>query len=259
MVSRKKEHLSPDEVDKIVKKIKERYRDFMIEYMRPDTVRLIDLFEERYIQALKARIDLTDFVYAEVMTIDELFRQEKQKEGKVVPREKKQETGPDLADRVLEEFRKRIEPYPDAPLPPSVPFEIRKLFGALMEFERQYWHRIQNMVRKYFPAYYASMRAALETRIFHFCTSNMEGFPPRISRYCAMFTRFPRNYKLIDKEEKACLAETSSLLQEVLSELTALDNVPQMEPEEKEVIAGSRTNINNILYDFRLKDLSQLL
>ena len=56
--------LTPDEITKVVAKIRQRYDEYIFKYFRPKTVKFA--FEERYAEVLQKRMDISTFLMAEI-------------------------------------------------------------------------------------------------------------------------------------------------------------------------------------------------
>ncbi len=247
--------LSEEEVEQAVKKIRQLYDDYIITFTKP--FRLKNQFEDRYFEARKSRIDLTHFVIAEIEVVRRLKHNEEQKlieqEEKRFKKRTKSKGSRGLADRVLEQHRKQIEKYPDLKMDPRASYEIKKLFGALDSFERQYWPPFETLLRRLYPSYYANPRIDLEPRMYALCPG-AGAAPPIISRYEALLLRIPRSMNDVEWEEKRLVVEAAFLLHhlsKVISELPLAD----CSEEEKETVEKAKGFVHTLIEDFRLKDL----
>ncbi len=133
MVSRK---LTPGEISSTVEKIRKKYDDYIIKYFKPRSLR--DAFETRYIKALRAGVDVSSFLLAEISAIEELTSREEQR-IQAGPARPPAEKEPSFADRVLEENRKTISQYADIPFHNDAGEEVRRLVGALTGLLRDRW------------------------------------------------------------------------------------------------------------------------
>lgn len=247
--------LSDEEVEQAIRKIRQLYDDYIITFTKP--FRLKNLFEDRYFEARKSRIDLTRFVLAELEVIRKLKRRE---EERLIEREekrfKKRASGGSavgLADRVLEQHRKQIERYPDLPMDTRASYEIAKLFGALDLFEKQYWPPLESVLRRVYPSTYANPRIDLEPRIYALCPGAGKS-PPIISRYDALLLRMPRGRNDVEWEEKRLVVEAAFLLHHLSSVIAGLP-AEDISDEDRKTVEMVREFVHILIADFRLKDL----
>lgn len=253
--------LSDEEIRRAVGKIRHQYDDYIVTYTKP--FRLKKEFDDRYYQALRSRIDLSGFVLAELEVIRELKKKEEvrriedyeRRHHKVAPHEhgKTPTESSGLADRVLAKHRKQIEAYPDLPLDPRGAFEIKKLFGALGAFERDYWPPFESVLRHLYPAYYSNPRIELEPRIYALCPGPGT-IPPILSRYEALLLRLPRGLHDIEWEEKRLVTEAAYFLHQVIDVINRLP-VLYCTEEERVTVEKTKEFVHILIADFRLKDL----
>ena len=64
----KRKRLSDSEIRSTVDKIRKRYGDYMVQFEKERSA--LDAFEERYIQAMRARLELALFLHAEMTVIE---------------------------------------------------------------------------------------------------------------------------------------------------------------------------------------------
>ena len=76
----KKKKLGPIEVEAAVNGIRKKYNDLIVEYMKPKIIK--DSFEDRYISALRARVDMGNFIFTEIQVVSKLIKDEKEKQQK---------------------------------------------------------------------------------------------------------------------------------------------------------------------------------
>ena len=66
------EKLSPEEITRVVAKIRKRYEDYIYKFFKPKTV--LFAFEERYLEALQRKTDVSTFLMAEISAVEELIK-----------------------------------------------------------------------------------------------------------------------------------------------------------------------------------------
>ena len=142
----KKNKLSSIEVEAAVNGIRKKYNDLIVEYMKPKVIK--DSFEDRYISALRARVEMGNFIYTEILVVSKLIKDEKEKQQqsqiKKLKRLQAAKTHMDnqhmsVADRIFDKNRDKIRKYQGIGLDDLDAFEINKLYGAMKFFELNYW------------------------------------------------------------------------------------------------------------------------
>ena len=248
--------LSEEEVEQAIRKIRALYDEYIISFTKP--FRLKNEFEDRYFEARKSRIDLTRFVLAELEVIRQLKKREEEKlleaeEKRFKRRARAKAQTLNLADRVLEQHRKQIEKYPELPMDARASYEIKKLFGALNLFEKEYWPPIESLLRHIYTSHYANPRVDLEPRIYALCPGAGSS-PPILSRYEALLLRIPRSMNDVEWEEKRLVLEAAFLLHAVDRVLEALP-LEDCTDDERAIVEKARDFVHILITDFRLKDL----
>lgn len=248
--------LSAREVEQAIEKIREGYDHYMVKYMKDHRAR--DAFEQRYLDALKARIDLDRFIAEELGWLKRL-EEEAQQEGRQAEesRKKSKNEKNDFADRVLEELRARIEGYPNIGLEVDEVYEVDKLFGAVAQFEREYWPALDRIYRKLYPSRYTGPRVVLETRLFELSEPTSGRLPAQLHTLQSLLGRFPRNYKEIGREAKQCILAASFFLHTIKNELASLDEEAGLGEREKKTVEKALDFVHTVIEDFRLTDLKE--
>ena len=252
----KRKRLSDAEIRLAVDKIRKRYGDYMVQFMKDRSV--LDSFEERYIQAMRARLDLALFLHAEKSVAEELCKNEQERinaeQQRALQAKKQKEESKSYADRILEENKRRIAKYPPLQIHPDASEEVERLFGCLYTLEREYWPDIEKYMRSAYTTSVLSPRMRLEQRILALCTPAVDGLPPRLSRYRSLFDWVPRNGFEIEKEGKKCLLDAAFFLHDLLDVLKEMKESGNLEPREQKNVDNLLGYVHTLLEDFRLKD-----
>jgi len=255
-----KKKLKQSEIDEAIEKIRQKYDEFVTRFGKPAALKTG--FEERYLYALRMRMDLARFIQAEVDAVMELEARElreikKLKEKKqaslMEAREKK-----DTAQKVIEENLRRIQHYPEFDFEHEASQELKKLIGAMHWFEKAYWIPLDALFRTSGSSRQANSRVALEMRWRDFCSPGREGVPLRLAKYKSLLGRFPRDISAVEWEERQLLFEAATflgLLRDFLNEAAGED---RFDITEREKIREGQTILEGILVDFRLADLIRL-
>lgn len=247
--------LTPGEISSSVEKIRKRYDEYIIKFFKHRSLR--EAFENRYIKALRAGIDISSFLIAEISAIEELIAREEQRIMAGPPRagaEKEQS----FADRILEENRKRIEKYPDVQFHNDAGEEVRRLVGALSSLEKDHWPDLTTALRDTMYAMNSAEMLALDSQLRFLASTNREEIPQFLTRLVTQLGKFPRNYAAIDREEKEYILEAGFFLNDLFTVLERVQRVyTEMGAHEKRVLEEKRGIIWEIINDFRLKDFKR--
>lgn len=252
----KRAKLTDTEIRETVEKIRQQYADYMVRFLKPREA--LAAFEDRYIEAMRARMDLTLFLFAERGVIKELIEKEEEREREEQERKlktvAKRKENKSIADRVLEEHRRMIAKYPPLAIHNDGSEELQKLYGAIGAVEREFWPDIEGFMRKAYTSF-TSPRDMLESHMLQLCRLNTEGIPPRLTRYKSLFDRFPRNYPEIEKEEKKCIVDAAHLLHSFETTFKELFSSEKLAIQERQKVEEMADYVHSVIKDFRLKEL----
>jgi len=256
----KRKRLSDGEIRSAVEKIRKRYNDYIVQFLKDRSA--LDAFEERYIEAMRARMDLALFLHAEKTVVEELIQKEQNRvnaeQQKVIQEKKQKEEKQSIADRVLAEHKQRISKYPPLPIHPDGSEEIERLYGCLHTLEREYWPDLEKYMRSAYTSNMRSPRMQLEQRIITLCRPSAGDLPPRLSRYKSLFDWVPRNGLEIEKEGKKCLLDAAFFLHDLADIISEMKKSGNLTVHETENLAGMLEYVNALLADFRLKDFKKI-
>lgn len=248
------EKLSPEEISRVVAKIRRRYQEYIYKYFKPKTV--LFAFEERYMEALQRRTDVSTFLLAEISAVDELIKREEAKiAAGPVPDER---SVGDRVERILEEQRERVRKYPDVPIHATANEEIRRLVGAMSTLEAEHWPRLSGCLRDTTYSRSSLTMTNLESRLRYLASLGTDGVPGALSRYLYHLNRFPRDYPAIDREEKEYILESAFFLHDLndILERVVL-NYPRLDEARKRGLQGVQQFVQGVILDFRVKDLKR--
>jgi len=260
----KKKKLSHVELEAAVNGIRKKYNDLIVEYMKPQIIK--DSFEDRYIGALRARVDLGNFIYSEILLVSNLIKHEKEKLQQIELDKQKQlhslknqkeNKNKSIADRVVEANRDRIRKYQGIGLDDSDAFEINRLYGAVKFFEQSYWPFIEKILRRIYPSRYSGPRMGMENRLFEITITGTDGFPPGLIKLRTILNRKPREYSSLERETQRCILDVSFLLHDISDELPGFKEEGLLRDGEQKVLDETIVYVHNVLEDFRLMDLKE--
>lgn len=254
----KRKKLSLDEIEQARDKILSEYDHYIVEYMK--SRRLKEDFESRYFSAMKARIDMTHFLHAELTAVRELRRKEEERLNSehnrtIEESSKKRQPKPmGFADRIVAENREKIAKYPAKEIHPDASFEVSRLFGVLNDFERRYWPEVERCMRKISPTLYSGPRIVLERKIFDLWSDTKDGVSPRLASYVSLFFRFPRSQRDIAREEQRFLVDSGYLMHEVADEIGLVKDNNALDEDERKFLDKMFDYVHTVINDFRLND-----
>lgn len=254
----KRKKLSLDEIEQARDKILSEYDHYIVAYMK--SRRLKEDFESRYFSAMKARMDMTSFLHAELTAIRELRRKEEERlsaEHNRQIEESAKKKGPKpqgFADRIVAENRAKIAKYPAKEIHPDASFEVVRLFGVMNDFERRHWPEVERCLRKISPTLYSGPRIVLERRIFDLWSDTKDGVSPRLAGYQTLFSRFPRSQRDIAREEQRFLIDSGFLMHAVADEIEAVKENKALEADEQKFLEKMFDYMHTVINDFRLND-----
>lgn len=252
MPSRK---LTPGEITNVVEKIRRKYDEYISKFFRPRSLR--ESFEGRYIRALRAKQDISSFLIAEISAIEELIKREEERValGPVKPEGPK---APDIADKILEENRKRIEKYADAPFHKDASEEVRRLVGALNTLAEESWPELAGALRNTGYSMNSIDMLNLDSQLRYLSSQDRDEVPQFLVRLVAQLRKFPRNYAAIEREEKEYILEAAFFLNDLFSIIERVKRVyTDLSGEEKRALDSVLLNVWGVIVDFRLKDFKR--
>jgi hypothetical protein len=256
----KKKKLTDSEIREAVEKIREEYSEYMTRFGKPRDA--LDAFEDRYIDALRVRMDLALFLHAEHNVAEQLMTQEheriekdKQKQ-QALSKEKVEKLS--ATDKIIEEQTQRIGKYPKLFINNDASNEVSRLFGALGAIDREFWADLEKYLRKTYASLYSNPRGRIEEKILQLCRPGTDNIPSRLIRYAHLFSRFPRDYLEIEKEEKRSILDSAFFLFDLLDVLKEVKSGELLSVSEIMAVEKMEAYVNGIIQDFRLKEFKSL-
>lgn len=248
--------LTPGEISASVEKIRKKYDDYVVKYFKPRTLRRA--FETRYIQALRAKVDISSFLLAEIAAIQELIEREEQRVQLGPVRPSAEKPPQSFADKVLEENRARIEKYPDLPFHADASEEVRRMAGALTDLAGRRWQDLGSALEETMYAMSSSEMLSMDSQLRFLSSPGGNETPQFLNRLLVELRKFPRHYPSIEREEKDYILECSFFLHELFVMLERVKRVyTEMAEGPRRVVEESLNHVWSIITDFRLKDLKR--
>ena len=225
--------LNDKEIRLAVNKIKSKYEEIIRKFNKGRS--LIDAFEERYMRALKNRMNISVFLLAEIEAVEELYKKEEaKKELENIAKSQKSNNIPkeNFADKVYNENLKKIAKYPRIHLRNDTDEEIERLLGAVRDLINHYWHAL---VIIYKEKRFSNESDAIQ-EYYHKLLANYDytGDFPIAKRYVDALKRKPTDLKKLDYEHRYILQETAFLLNDIaktLNDVIQMESIPN--PDKK--------------------------
>jgi hypothetical protein len=248
--------LSPEEISKVVAKIRQRYDEYIFKFFKPKTVKFA--FEERYAEVLQKRRDISTFLMAEIEAVQELIKREEAKVMAGPQAEQERESIADRVERIYQQNLEKIRKYPEVDIHPTANEEIKRLVGALDTLDRDHWPRLVNILRNTTYSRGSMTMINMESQLRYLGSPGVDRVPGALSRYLYHLNRFPRDYPAIDREEKEYILESAFFLHD-LNEILgrALANFPRLGDKQKQGLREIQAYVNGMIQDFRVRDLKR--
>ncbi len=136
--------LSQSEINSVLNKIRAKY-DLLFRNYKKSRV-LAEMFEDRYKNAIKSRLNMLAFLRAEIDAVDLMLRKEEEKkveddklkEQDAVLAKKRNEIELSIAEQVQIEYRQKILKYPKAEMSVELDEELDHFIGAMRDFLNSY-------------------------------------------------------------------------------------------------------------------------
>ncbi|WP_037570945.1 hypothetical protein [Spirochaeta cellobiosiphila] len=239
-------------------KIRSEYNHLVVRYGK--SPRLKSAFEDRYYEALRKRLDLPTFFKAEwevahaYNEVEEFKKTVKVKQKEKEPPKKKKPTKP-FVERVLDELRSRIVKYPRIHIHEESSEDMERLYGAITQFDKEYWSELDNVFRDYYPIRQFRPTSKVETMLVNLSSPSDGSLPRNLDKYVNMLNNDNISLSIITKEHKRCILEASFFFHEVRNFIYEFQNDQNLEETDSLKVKKVLTFVEQVLDDFRLKDL----
>lgn len=136
--------LLPEELEKIIEKLKNQYGEYGKKYNEGVFNR--EAFVERYIEAMKKKVDLQTFAYAEMLALEDKKKNYEDKQEEI--RIKTEKPFTKKVEEKMREMAEVLKKYPKAFPEYDLPDEVHYLVGALSEFYNDSWLLLSRIIDK---------------------------------------------------------------------------------------------------------------
>lgn len=242
--------LTDEEVSRAVARIRSEYDHYIVHFHK--TAEAKKKFEERWTDALRARIDLTTFLGAEISVVRSLVEKAKQEiETPPVPKPVKKRQS--YAERIIEQLRAKIKDYPSLGLPehPEMSPDVDKLYGALRWFRREIWDVLYPTLLGKTPS------PALFIADTDLAALTLQGdrWPKEVETYVSLY-KSRLDLSQVARAQNRCLLQGAQLLQKLKRLFEESIKEEKLTDQERLGIKRALSFCDRVLGDFRLKELA---
>jgi hypothetical protein len=241
--------LTDDEIYRAVDRIRSEYDHYIVHFHK--TAEAKKKFEERWTDALRARIDLTTFVGAEISVIKSLI--EKARTEPSAPPPKLVKKRQSYAERIIEQLRAKIQAYPSLGLPehPEMSPDVDKLYGTLRWFRREIWDVLYPTLLGKSP----SPALFIADTDLGSLTLQGDRWPKEVETYVALY-RSRIDLSQVARAQNRCLLMGAQLLQKLKRLFQEAAQQETLNEQEKGAVKRALAFCDRVLTDFRLKELA---
>ncbi len=217
-------------------------------------------FEDRYLEMLKAKVNLESFLEEEKALIYGIYDSyiEKQRRAELEAKKMEEFKKRDLVGEIADRQYAKIEKYPSKLYFSAMGSDLEKLFGAFSYIHLNVYPSVDNIFRKQYANFGESL-TDIEMALFQFvCRGGSDSLPDALSRYKILSTS--RDPKGLEKEKQEILKKASAFLNGFINFLTEqlADNFSFNEAE-KDTLLKHVKYMKGVIADFRLLPASKPL
>ena len=251
-----------NEFEKRLQRLRDRYKEFGEKYGKKRFN--IELFEQRYKNALLSRENLEIFITAEEEALTQLYQETLSPKNTVSDYEK---SFMKKVDDIIEEYDSRIKQYPYIDFHPDANEELKYLYGAIRQFYENIFPLLEMMfgtrdlgvnVMKDFSGFYGFIDYFARERSNRY-SRRIEDYLIKLKHYSATDTE--QNYRNIMIESAQYFNKLSIFLQKQKENIKNIDrslSVPyEFFGKETlsyiEIVDYTLQWIDDLFYNFRIK------
>lgn len=218
--------------------------------------KLITLFHDRLRHAEINRRDAGRFLQEEETAFEQVeseARKNRRTEDVQQEIRRRRIDGETFADKVLDEYRRRIEHYPAVDIHPKADPEVAKLYGAMAFLDSNHWANIEGFLRKAFPRAGQIDRMSIEQRFWRFVPTRKD----RIAEELEPYRRILSTPSSTRRERIRQAQESVKIVAFFLHELLDVCDQASREMKMDALTQDAVHYVQNIIADFRIKDLKR--
>jgi hypothetical protein len=232
--------LTANEIDLIIKKLRERYREYGRKYSRAWFN--IEAFEQRYSMALEKGMNLEGFALAEITNFEKT-REKYEKKRDEKPFSK-------MVDDIMERNAERVRKYPPIYFHPDADLEMVHFYGALQDFTLNRLPVLRVLVDE---AAHIDALNRLEDAAAHLAVPVGRKHSRRILDHIMVLSRTKAGGLDAEKDKNAYLRESAFLLHDIVDfcdDLLSLRRSEWETPVRFDRLRIEGKNRNRIAADF---------
>jgi len=217
---------------------------------------LLESYEDRIRHAKNTGRDPNRFLEDEFKAFRDLEAATLEKEAQNSRREevrRRRLAGESFADKVLDEYRKRIEHYPVLEIHPDADPEISRIYGAMDLLDKRHWGALESYLRRAFPRAGQIDRMNIEQRFWRFVATRKGRLPEELERYRRTLAAPSATKKEIIRETQEAIKSVAFFLHDLLD--VCEQALQQISPDED--VNKALDFCRGIISDFRIKDLKR--
>ena len=242
------------EVTEAVDRLKSKYESLIFDHALNPA--LIESFEDRLRHARTMGRDPMRFLEEEIAEFKAL---EKKAEMKAYTESVRDEArrrrlaGETFADKVLDEYRQKIEHYPEVRIHPDADPEVAKLYGALDLLDKNHWSSLLDYFRKAYPRAGQIDRMSIEQRFWRFVSTRNDRLPEELEPYRRALAAPSATKKERIREAQEAVKAAAFFLHELLD----LCEDARKQAEQGDDVERAIGFIGDVIADFRIRDLKR--
>lgn len=211
--------LTKKEIDSLIIKLKEKYENHAVKHGKSWFD--INSFQERLDMAVVNKMNMEGFILAEISNFEKILEKIKKK--------KSDRSFSEKVDRIIEENLARVKKYPEIKFHPAAGIEISHFYGALNDFEQNYFPAMRVLVN------YIDMRNKLNEMedALEFMAMPRGKLPSkRIEDHSLLLSRRNVQEIEIEKDKNNYLKESAFILHDIINFCDAVieKRDPELEP-----------------------------
>ncbi len=161
--------------------------------------------------------------------------------------------GETFADKVIGEYRQKIEHYPALNIHPDADYEISRLYGAMEFLDKNHWTPLLLFLRKAFPGAGQLDRMTMEQRFWRFVSTRPGRMPEELEPYYRALSAPSATEKDRVREAQETIKKAAFFLHDFLD---LCERARNKRPPSEEV-ERAISYIQSIISDFRIKELKR--
>lgn len=244
--------LSEKEIFSIIEKLRHQYDEYAEKYGKKYFNR--DAFERRYLQALKDRVNLQVFVFAEVMAFEDMKKNIEQKQEEARIRREKPFT--QKVERLIQAMEDRYKRYPRLFGYTDISDEAQYLSGAIEEFYNNYWLKLNKIIEKN-NINQLKQYDSITEKFRSFVSLSKASLPYEIEMYVLNIEKYgiERANMLFLKKSAMFLREIKLFLDSIeIEEDETMEFLDYGELKRRDVLEIIKQKLAQIIADFRFKE-----